>query len=178
MAQNPNIGREILPTLSEGTTPNKPFCTYMSCGAIHAPPEWIEKYRGKCNKGWDAVRAEVQAGRKTTGSCSSTAPSSPRSGSTRLCRSSSLPTKPTLVEVKPGAIDRLAKLFDTTNPALVATHDDWEAAYFTANRDTNVVTVSAHWRQAATYEELRSSVEFQSIMAKFAESVVGSHASP
>ena len=67
MAQNPNIGREILPTLSEGTTPNKPFCTYMSCGAIHAPPEWIEKYRGKCNKGWDAVRAEVQAGRKTTG---------------------------------------------------------------------------------------------------------------
>ena len=79
----------------------------------------------------------------------------------------------TTVEVEPGSIDRLAELFDTTNPDLVAAHDDWEAAYFTVNRDTNVLTVIAHWREAASYEVLRSSIEFQSTMAKFAESFVG-----
>ena len=46
-------------------TPDKPFFTYMSYGATHAPhhapPEWIEKYRGKFDKGWDAVRAETLA---------------------------------------------------------------------------------------------------------------------
>jgi quinol monooxygenase YgiN len=79
----------------------------------------------------------------------------------------------TTVEVQPGSVDRLAKLFDSTNRDLVAGHDDWLAAYFTANRSTNTVTVIAHWRQAASYEMLRSSAEFQSTMAKFAESFVG-----
>ena len=79
----------------------------------------------------------------------------------------------TTVEVEPDSIDRLAALFDSTNRELVATHDDWMAAYFTANRSTNVVTVIAHWRDAASYEVLRASAEFQSTMAKFAESFVG-----
>ena len=46
-------------------TPDKPFFTYMSYGATHAPhhapKDWIEKYRGKFDKGWDAVRAETLA---------------------------------------------------------------------------------------------------------------------
>ena len=46
-------------------TPDKPFFMYMSYGATHAPhhapPEWIEKYRGQFDKGWDAVRAETLA---------------------------------------------------------------------------------------------------------------------
>ena len=79
----------------------------------------------------------------------------------------------TTVEVKPGSVDRLAELFHSTNPDLVAGHDDWIAAYFTANRSANMVTVVAHWRQAASYEVLRSSAEFQSTMAKFAEIFVG-----
>ena len=79
----------------------------------------------------------------------------------------------TTVDVEPGSVDRLAELFDATNRDLVAAHDDWMAAYFTANRSTSVVTVIAHWRQAESYEVLRSSPEFQSTMAKFAESFVG-----
>jgi len=79
----------------------------------------------------------------------------------------------TTIEVEPGSIDTLAKLFDSTNRDLVAPHDDWIAAYFTANRSTNMVTVIAHWREAASYEVLRSSAEFQSTMAKFAEMFVG-----
>ncbi|MCH9816477.1 MAG: antibiotic biosynthesis monooxygenase [Actinomycetia bacterium] len=79
----------------------------------------------------------------------------------------------TTVEVEPGSVERLAELFDSTNRDLVAGHDDWIAAYFTANRSTNMVTVVAHWRQASSYEVLRSSAEFQSTMVKFAESFVG-----
>ena len=52
-------------TAQQTMTPDKPFFTYMSYGATHAPhhapPEWIEKYRGKFDKGWDAVRAETLA---------------------------------------------------------------------------------------------------------------------
>ena len=36
-----------------------------------------------------------------------------------------------------------------------------------------MVTVIAHWREAASYEVLQSSAEFQSTMAKFAEIFVG-----
>jgi quinol monooxygenase YgiN len=79
----------------------------------------------------------------------------------------------TTVEVEPGSVDRLAELFDSTNRDLVAPHDDWMAAYFTADRSSNIVTVIAHWRHATSYEVLRSSAEFQSTMAEFAESFVG-----
>ena len=52
-------------TAQQTMTPDKPFFTYMSYGATHArnhaPPEWIEKYRGKFDKGWDAFRAETLA---------------------------------------------------------------------------------------------------------------------
>jgi arylsulfatase len=46
-------------------TPDKPFFMYMSYGATHAPhhapPEWIEKYRGRFDRGWDTVREETLA---------------------------------------------------------------------------------------------------------------------
>jgi arylsulfatase len=46
-------------------TPDKPFFIYMSFGATHAPhhvpEEWIEKYRGRFDEGWDTVRAETLA---------------------------------------------------------------------------------------------------------------------
>jgi arylsulfatase len=52
-------------------TPDKPFFLYTSFGATHAPhhvpPEWIEKYKGKFDKGWDAVRAETLANMKKKG---------------------------------------------------------------------------------------------------------------
>ena len=46
-------------------TPDKPFFMYMSYGATHAPhhapKEWIDKYRGRFDRGWDVVREETLA---------------------------------------------------------------------------------------------------------------------
>ena len=42
--------------------PERPFFLYLALGAGHFPhhvaPEWIERYRGRYDRGWDAVRAE------------------------------------------------------------------------------------------------------------------------
>ena len=55
----------------QAMTPDKPFFLYLTYGATHAPhhvaPEWIEKYRGKFDKGWDAVREETLAKQKELG---------------------------------------------------------------------------------------------------------------
>ncbi len=49
----------------QSMTPDKPFFMYMSYGATHAPhhapKEWIEKYRGRFDAGWDAIREETLA---------------------------------------------------------------------------------------------------------------------
>ncbi len=46
-------------------TPDKPFFMYFAPGATHAPhhtpKEWIEKYRGKFDQGWDKIREETLA---------------------------------------------------------------------------------------------------------------------
>jgi len=46
-------------------TPGKPFFIYFAPGATHAPHHvpkaWIEKYKGKFDRGWDAMREEVLA---------------------------------------------------------------------------------------------------------------------
>jgi arylsulfatase A-like enzyme len=46
-------------------TPDKPFFTYFAPGATHAPhhvpKEWIAKYKGKFDRGWDALREETLA---------------------------------------------------------------------------------------------------------------------
>ena len=46
-------------------TPDRPFFMYFAPGATHAPhhvpKEWITKYKGKFDKGWDAMREDVLA---------------------------------------------------------------------------------------------------------------------
>jgi len=46
-------------------TPDKPFFIYFAPGAVHAPhhvpKEWIAKYKGKFDQGWDKVREETLA---------------------------------------------------------------------------------------------------------------------
>ncbi|WP_455371082.1 sulfatase-like hydrolase/transferase, partial [Petrachloros mirabilis] len=46
-------------------TPDKPFFIYFAPGATHAPhhvpKEWIEKYKGKFDGGWDQFREETLA---------------------------------------------------------------------------------------------------------------------
>lgn len=79
----------------------------------------------------------------------------------------------TRVQVEPGSIDELAALFDETNRDLVASHSDWLGAWFTANRDTNQVTVIARWSDPTSYGRLRESDDFQQIMSRFASRFVG-----
>jgi arylsulfatase A-like enzyme len=47
----------------KAAAPDKPFFCYFSPAAVHAPhhvaPEWIDKYQGKFDEGWDALREEI-----------------------------------------------------------------------------------------------------------------------
>ena len=79
----------------------------------------------------------------------------------------------TQVPVSPEDIDRLALLFDETNRDLVATHDDWLGATFSANRETGEIRVIARWRDPQSYQRLRESKAFGDAMARFAPSFLG-----
>ncbi|HEX4770472.1 MAG TPA: arylsulfatase [Bryobacteraceae bacterium] len=51
--------------------PDKPFFVYFAPGAAHAPhqvsKEWIDKYKGKFDHGWDKLREEIFARQKQLG---------------------------------------------------------------------------------------------------------------
>ncbi len=55
----------------QAMTPDKPFMIYFAPGAVHAPhhapKEWIEKYRGQFDDGWDKLREETLARQKEQG---------------------------------------------------------------------------------------------------------------
>jgi arylsulfatase A-like enzyme len=55
----------------ENLNPDKPFFLYLATGATHAPhqvdQEWIDKYRGKFDEGWDVFRQEVLNHQKKMG---------------------------------------------------------------------------------------------------------------
>jgi len=55
----------------QAMTPDKPFFMYYATGATHAPhhapDEWIEKYRGKFDGGWEQLRQETFARQKAMG---------------------------------------------------------------------------------------------------------------
>jgi arylsulfatase A-like enzyme len=49
----------------QSLTPDKPFFIYFSTGATHAPhhvpADWVDKYKGKFDDGWDAYREQTLA---------------------------------------------------------------------------------------------------------------------
>lgn len=49
----------------QAITPDKPFFVYFAPGAVHAPhhapKEWIARWKGKFDKGWDKIREETLA---------------------------------------------------------------------------------------------------------------------
>ena len=51
--------------------PDKPFFVYFASGATHAPhhvpKEWIDKYKGKFDQGWDKLREETFERQKRLG---------------------------------------------------------------------------------------------------------------
>ena len=55
----------------QALAPDKPYFLYFAPGATHAPHqvprEWIEKYRGKFDQGWDRLREEIFARQKKLG---------------------------------------------------------------------------------------------------------------
>jgi arylsulfatase A-like enzyme len=55
----------------KAVAPDKPFFLYYAPGATHSPhhpkKEWIAKYKGKFNQGWDKVREETLARQKKLG---------------------------------------------------------------------------------------------------------------
>lgn len=59
------IGRQ------ESLNPDKPFFMYLAPGATHAPHQvdlnWIQKYKGKFDDGWDVYRERVLARQKAMG---------------------------------------------------------------------------------------------------------------
>jgi arylsulfatase len=55
----------------ESVAPQKPFFLYFATGAVHAPhhvgPEWIERFHGKFDQGWDKLREQTFARQKKQG---------------------------------------------------------------------------------------------------------------
>jgi heme-degrading monooxygenase HmoA len=79
----------------------------------------------------------------------------------------------TTVQLKPGTIDTVVQLFAVSNPALVASQEDWIEAKFTANREENRVTVLAFWRDADSYRAFRAGGEYTQVMSQFAPHFAG-----
>ena len=57
--------------MQHATAPGKPFLAYYAPGTAHAPhhapKEWIAKFKGKFDQGWDKVREETFARQKAAG---------------------------------------------------------------------------------------------------------------
>lgn len=55
----------------KAVAPDRPFFMYLAFGACHsphhAPPEYVERYKGRFDAGWDVVRDETLARQKATG---------------------------------------------------------------------------------------------------------------
>lgn len=64
------------------TSPERPFFAYFAPGTAHAPnqapDEWLAKFRGKFDKGWDVLRAETVARQKAAGVIPADADDAPR----------------------------------------------------------------------------------------------------
>ncbi|MFG0723380.1 arylsulfatase [Pseudomonas sp. GLN_6] len=55
----------------QAITPDKPYFLYLAPGAVHAPlhapREWIDKFKGQFDQGWDKVREQTLARQKQLG---------------------------------------------------------------------------------------------------------------
>ncbi|MCY1390386.1 Arylsulfatase [compost metagenome] len=55
----------------QAITPDKPYFVYFASGAthapLHAPKEWIDKFKGQFDQGWDRVREQTLARQKQLG---------------------------------------------------------------------------------------------------------------
>jgi len=75
----------------------------------------------------------------------------------------------TTVTLKPGTLDTVAKMFEETYIELVKVEKHWLSGRFTANRETNTITVITLWTSAEDYSAFRHTDRFQNTFAKFME---------
>ena len=55
--------------MQKAVAPDQPFFCYYAPGATHAhhpKKEWVEKYKGKFDQGWDNVREETLGNRRSS----------------------------------------------------------------------------------------------------------------
>jgi arylsulfatase len=68
--------------MQHAVAPNKPFLVYYAPGTAHAPhhapKEWISKFRGQFDKGWDQLREDIYARQKQMGIIPADAKLTPR----------------------------------------------------------------------------------------------------
>ncbi|MFN8624747.1 MAG: arylsulfatase [Candidatus Binatia bacterium] len=68
--------------LQRAIAPDKPFFVYLAPGATHAPlqapRQWIERFKGQFDQGWDKVREETFARQKRLGVIPASAQLTPR----------------------------------------------------------------------------------------------------
>ena len=68
--------------MQHAVAPNKPFFVYYAPGTAHAPhhapKEWIAKFKGQFDKGWDQLREDIYARQKQTGIIPADAKLTPR----------------------------------------------------------------------------------------------------
>ncbi len=66
----------------DAMTPSKPFFLYFATGATHSPhhvpQEWVNKFKGKFDQGWDKLRADTFARQKELGVIPANAELTPR----------------------------------------------------------------------------------------------------
>ena len=64
--------------------PDKPFFLYYVPGGTHAPhqptQEWIDKFKGKFDMGWNAMREQIFANQKRLGVIPADTPADPLAG--------------------------------------------------------------------------------------------------
>ena len=111
---------------------DKPFFIYFAPGATHAPhhvpKEWADKYKGKFDKGWDAVRAETFERQKKLGVIPKDAVLTARPeeipGVRRHARRSSNPSCAREMEVYAGFLEHtdhhIGRLFDALEELEIA----------------------------------------------------------
>lgn len=73
----------------------------------------------------------------------------------------------TTVTLKPDTLDTVATMFEETYIDVVKVEKSWLGAKFTANRDTNTITVVTLWTSAEDYQAFRHTDRFQTTFAKF-----------
>jgi heme-degrading monooxygenase HmoA len=75
----------------------------------------------------------------------------------------------TTVTLKPGTLDNVAKMFEETYIDVVKVEKSWLSGRFTANRESNTITVMTLWTSADDYMAFRRTKRFQKTFAKFME---------